>query len=87
MVYFIKMLNNIKRKFIYKECIKDIKVKINVSGKVSSFKKKFDYIFLCTNLGYTVNKLFSASSLATDKLSRLPATLLCATTAPNQTSP
>lgn len=27
---------------------KDINIKINVSGKVSSFRKKFDYVFLCT---------------------------------------
>jgi 2-dehydropantoate 2-reductase len=27
---------------------KDIKVKIKVSGKVTSFRKKFDYVFFCT---------------------------------------
>jgi 2-dehydropantoate 2-reductase len=33
----------------------NVKVKINVSGKVTSFKKKFDYIFVCTKSKDTEN--------------------------------
>ncbi len=45
-----KALEHYKKKpLVIKSTVhKDIKVKINVSGKVSSFRKNFDYIFLCT---------------------------------------
>lgn len=38
---------------IHSSVHKDIKVKINVSDNVSSFRKKFDYVFVCTKSGDT----------------------------------